>query len=206
MDLKELLGADFKEGITADEVNSILERRLLSTGRYENKEKVDAERLASEQKYADLEEQLKEQLKGKMTDEELVKNEKAELEKQLEEVKSLLKAEKKSGSRSKAEAGIMEAKTLLGIKSEDKDFNDFLDSISFEDSAISTKTSSYVMKMVKDAYEKGKAEATKDSLGEMGNMVIGKDGKMVDKDVQFIKQLTEAVSPQANQNTQSNFI
>lgn len=202
MDLKELLGADFKEGITAEEVNSIMEKRLLSTGRYENKEKVDAERTASKKKYADLEAQLK----GKMTDDELTKNEKAELEKQLEEVKSLLKAEKKSGSRSKAEAGIMEAKTLLGIKSEDKDFNDFLDSISFEDSAISTKTSSYVMKMVKDAYEKGKAEATKDSLGEMGNMVIGKDGKMVDKDVQFIKQLTETVSPQANQNTQSNFI
>lgn len=202
MDLKELLGADFKEGITADEVNSIMEKRLLSTGRYENKEKVDAERIASKKKYADLEAQLK----GKMTDDELTKNEKAELEKKLEEVTELLKAEKKSGSRSKAEAGIMEARTLLGIKSEDKDFNEFLDNISFEDSAVSTKTSSYVMKMIKDAYEKGKAEATKDSLGEMGNMVIGNDGKLVDKDAQFVKQLTEAVNPQVNTNNQSNFI
>ena len=202
MDLKELLGADFKEGITADEVNSIMEKRLLSTGRYENKEKVDAERIASKKKYADLEAQLK----GKMTDDELTKNEKAELEKKLEEVTELLKAEKKSGSRSKAEAGIMEARTLLGIKSEDKDFNEFLDSISFEDSAVSAKTSSYVMKMIKDAYEKGKAEATKDSLGEMGNMVIGNDGKLVDKDAQFVKQLTEAVNPQVNTNNQSNFI
>ena len=202
MDLKELLGADFKEGITADEVNSIMERRLLSTGRYENKEKVDAERIASKKKYADLEAQLK----GKMTDDELTKNEKAELEKKLEEVTELLKAEKKLGSRSKAEAGIMEARTLLGIKSEDKDFNEFLDSISFEDSAVSAKTSSYVMKMIKDAYEKGKAEATKDSLGEMGNMVIGNDGKLVDKDAQFVKQLTEAVNPQVNTNNQSNFI
>lgn len=202
MDLKELLGADFKEGITADEVNSIMERRLLSTGRYENKAKVDAERIASKKKYADLEAQLK----GKMTDDELTKNEKAELEKKLEEVTELLKAEKKSGSRSKAEAGIMEARTLLGIKSEDKDFNEFLDSISFEDSSVSIKTSSYVMKMIKDAYEKGKAEATKDSLGEMGNMVIGNDGKLVDKDAQFVKQLTEAVNPQVNTNNQSNFI
>lgn len=202
MDLKELLGADFKEGITADEVNSIMEKRLLSTGRYENKEKVDAERMASKKKYADLEAQLK----GKMTDDELTKNEKAELEKKLEEVTELLKAEKKSGSRSKAEAGIMEARTLLEIKSEDKDFNEFLDNISFEDSAVSTKTSSYVMKMIKDAYEKGKAEATKDSLGEMGNMVIGNDGKLVDKDAQFVKQLTEAVNPQVNTNNQSNFI
>lgn len=201
MDLKELLGADFKEGITADEVNSIMERRLLSTGRYENKEKVDAERATSKKRYADLEAQLK----GKMTDDELTKNEKAELEKKLEEVTELLKAEKKSGSRSKAEAGIMEARTLLGIKSEDKDFNEFLDSISFEDSAVSTKTSSYVMKMIKDAYEKGKAEATKDSLGEMGNMVIGNDGKLVDKDAQFVKQLTEAVNPQVKTNNQSNF-
>ena len=44
MDLQELLGSDYQEGMTAEDVNKIFEVRILSSGKYENNEKVDAER------------------------------------------------------------------------------------------------------------------------------------------------------------------
>ena len=57
---------------------------------------------------------------------------------------------------------------------------------------------------INDAYEKGKAEATKTNLGKMGEMVIGEDGKLVDKEKQFVDSLLEVNKPKVYEK--SNFI
>ena len=59
MDLKELLGDDYKEDLTADEISGIFEKKFLATGKYENKEKVDAERRRAKQEKAELEGKIK---------------------------------------------------------------------------------------------------------------------------------------------------
>lgn len=199
MDLKELLGDDYKEGLTADEVSGIFEKRLLATGKYENKDKVDAERKRAKQEKADLESKIK----SKMTDDELSKQEMDDLRAKFEALQAEAREKDKRYSKTLAEANIAEARTLLEIKEGDKDFSDFITNISGEDSELSNKTSNYVMKLIKDAYEKGKALSTKQELGEMGRMVIGKDGKAIDKDEAFVKTLVSGIG--VSENTKSNF-
>lgn len=189
MDLAEILGEDYKEGMTAEDVSAVFEKRILNTGRYTNKDKADADSRASQKTI----QELKDQLKGKMTDEELSKEKQKEFESKLQEALDANTLLKKQISQTTAEAQIAEAKSILDIKADDKDFQKFISNISSEDSAVTKETSSYVMKMVKDAYEKGKAEVTKQSLGEMGKVVVGKDGKVeVDKETQFVKNLVSS--------------
>ena len=199
MDLKELLGDDYKEDLTADEVSEIFERKFLATGKYENKEKVDAERRRAKQEKAELEGKIK----SKMTDDELSQKEMDDLKAKIDVLVAEGKEKDKRYSKTLAEANIAEARTLLEIKADDKEYAEFITNISGEDSEVSSKTSSYIMKLIKNAYEKGKGESTKKDLGEMGRMVIGKDGKAVDKDEAFVKGLVSGM--QVPENTKSNF-
>ena len=67
------------------------------------------------------------------------------------------------------------AKTRLnsGIADDDKDFGEFINSISSEDEVKTSKIANYVNTIVEKAYEKGKIDATKNKLGEMGNFKNG---------------------------------
>jgi hypothetical protein len=199
MDLKELLGDDYKEDLTAEDISGIFERKILATGKYENKDKVDAERKRAKQEKADLENKIK----SKMSDDELSKQEMEDLKAKFEALQAESREKDKRYSKTLAEANIAEARTLLEIKADDKEFAEFITNISGEDSEVSSKTSSYIMKLIKNAYEKGKGESTKKDLGEMGRMVIGKDGKAVDKDEAFVKGLVSGM--QVPENTKSNF-
>lgn len=201
MSLKEILGEDYREDMTDDEINSAMEKRFLASGKYENKDKVDAERRTAAQKQKELEAKIK----SKLTDDELSKKEMEDLKAELEAIKAEKAESDKRHSKTISSANMAEARTLLEIKEADKDFEDFLVSISGEDSDKAAKTSLYVMKLVKDAYEKGKALATKESLGEMGKQVIGSDGKAVDKDKAFVQNLINS-APKAVDTQNSNFI
>lgn len=201
MDLRELLGADYKEDITADEINSIFEKRVLATGKYENKEKVDAERKRAKQEKADLEAKIK----GKLSDDELSKQELEDLKAKLAEAEERERLSKKDTSKLIAEASMAELKTLLELKDGDKELAKLIDNISSDNSELSRETSSLVMKMVKSAYEKGKAAGTKQEYGKMGDMVMGADGKMVDKTEAFVKNLISSGGT-AQTFERSNFI
>lgn len=201
MSLKEILGDDYREDMSDDEISSAMEKRFLASGKYENKEKVDAERRTAAQKQKELEAKIK----SKLTDDELSKKEVEDLKSELESLRAEKAESDKKHSRTISSANMAEARTLLEIKETDKEFEDFLTAISGENSEISAKTSSYVMKLVKDAYEKGKATATKESLGEMGKQVIGSDGKPVDKDKAFVQTLINT-APKRVDNQNSNFM
>lgn len=200
MSLKEILGEDYREDMTDDEIRSAMEKNFLASGKYENKEKVDAER----RKAASDKKALEEKIKSKMSEDELSAKELEDLKSQIEALKNEKIESNKKYSRTISTANMSEAKTLLEIKEGDKEFEEFLDSISGEDSEVSSKTSSYVMKLVKNAYEKGKALATKENLGEMGKTVLGADGKVEDKDTAFVKSLM-ATSPKTPDIKNSNF-
>lgn len=200
MSLKEILGEDYREDMTDDEISTAMEKRFLASGKYESKEKVDAERKRALSEKKDLEAKIK----AKMSDDELGAKELEDLKAQIEALKAEKAENDRKHSRTISSANMAEARTILELKENDKEFEEFLNAISGENSEISSKTSSYVMKLVKNAYEKGKALATKESLGEMGKQVIGADGKAVDKDKAFVDTLISS-APKAVETKLSNF-
>lgn len=202
--LKELLGESYKEGMSKEEIQEAFKKSFLATGQYVNKDMAEADK----RKLNDQIKNLNSQVKSKMTDDEIKKAEFEELKKQLEIFKQNDINNKINNSKLVSTTNLAEAKTLLEIKDTDKEFIEFIANISGEDTEVSKKVSTYAMSLIKKAYEKGKAESTKTELGQMGNMVIGADGKLVDKDAQFVKNLI-ATAPISNidySKRPSNFI
>lgn len=202
MDLQELLGSDYQEGMTAEDINAVFEKRVLASGKYENKDKVEAERKKAKQEKAELEAKIK----GKMSEEELSKQEFEDLKAKLAAAEEREKLSKQETSKLIANGNMAEVKSILEIKDNDKDFDKFMKAISVEDNEIASSTSSYVKKLVKDAYEKGKSESTKQNLGEMGKRALGADGKEVDPTEAFVKSLAASTINLTKTSDQSNFI
>ena len=67
MSLKEILGDDYREDMTDDEISAAMEKRFLASGKYESKEKVNAERKKALNEKKDLEAKIK----AKMSEDEL---------------------------------------------------------------------------------------------------------------------------------------
>ena len=122
MSLKDILGEDYTgDEITDEEITAAMEK-ILSSGKYENKEKVDAERKKAEAKRKELEAQIK----TKMSDDELSAKEVEDLKAEIEALKNEKVENNKKYSRSLTENNLSEAKGLLEIKYKDKEFDEFL--------------------------------------------------------------------------------
>ena len=167
--LKQIMGESYKEDMTQNDIQDFFKNQVLGSGDYVNKGKSDAEikKLKDALNAKNLE------LQNRMTDDEKKKAADDALKAQLEELQQQLLAGKISNSEYKA-MGIT-AKTRLnsGIADDDKDFGEFINSISSEDEVKTSKIANYVNMIVEKAYEKGKIDATKNKLGEMGNFKNG---------------------------------
>ena len=156
--LKALLGENF------DGAKDFFKGQILNTGDYVNAGKAKAEKDDLQRKL----DEANQKIKDKMSDDELKQEEVAAKDKRIEELEKKLAQNAIESSQSKAIGGIAEATTLLGIKSDDKDFVGFIQNIATEDSAKTLSISQYVNKVIKEAYEKGKSEATKQNLSKIG--------------------------------------
>ena len=165
--LQSILGESYHEGMTVEEINSVLSGKKfadLSTGAYVDKNKYEADTRAKDTELANL----KNQLKSKMTEDEQKTAAESEKDSLIEQLKKQIEDSNKSYAKSNAEATLSSTKTLLGIKDDDNEFGNFLSSIS-SDNLENTKTlAKYVNKLVQDSYTKGKKDATKDNLGAFG--------------------------------------
>lgn len=168
-ELKQLLGENYHEGMTATEVQDYFkklgERSVLETGNYVNKSMAEAETKK-------LQKQLEEKenaLQAKLTDEEKVALAQAAKDQELQQLKDLLAKNTISANNYKALGMTAEARINADIKDDDKEFAEFLGNIVSDDEEKTTKISSYVNKIVKLAYEKGKADTTKNKMAGMGN-------------------------------------
>ena len=171
-ELKALLGDSYKEGMTVEEVGEFFKGKNfkdLSSGQYVDKNKFDS-------KVDELTKALNEktnELNSKLTDDEKSQQASAEQQKEIERLKSLL-SENKIDSNKVAVNGILSnVKNDLEIKDGDEHFTKFLESIVSEDSAKSSEIANYVSELVKKSYEKGKTDATKDSMGNFGKSKNG---------------------------------
>lgn len=197
-ELQTLMGEAYHEGITTEEVANFFKGKKfadLSTGKYVDKNKYENE-------IEDLKTKLGEKdtaLKSKMTDEEKANADMVAKDTRIAELESLLKNQAIDSNKSKAMAKTSDIKTILGLKDDDKDYDDFLNNIVSDDSEKTSNIATYVSKLVKDCYEKGKKDALKDGLGRMG----GNGGKKstTDSDVGSLgKELA-----QKNQVKKSDF-
>lgn len=176
MNLQEMLGDSYHEGMSVEEINTALQSKKfvdLSTGAYVDKNKYEADVKSANDKAQNLASQLK----GKLSEDEQKEAEKNADKARITELEELLKQSNITNSKSKAESLISEAKTLLDIKSDDVKFNEFIDAISNEDLEKTTALVSYINKLVKDSYEKGKKDNTKDSLGLFSKDVKSSESK-----------------------------
>ena len=169
-DLQTLMGDAFKEGITVDEINAFLsDKKLadLSTGGYVDKNKYEADLRQSKDEVS----RYKKELSSKMTESEKSAQLEQEKDDLIEQLRNQIKESNIRNSKSSSEAAFAESKTLLEIADDDKDYANFMSSISTEDAEASKNLAKYVNKLVQDAYKKGQKDGTKDSMGNMGKDV-----------------------------------
>lgn len=171
MDLKELLGDAYKEGMTFDEINTAISAKKiadLSSGAYVNKEAAEAEKRRLEQEKKDLETQLN----SKLTDDEKASKIAEEKDKQIQKLLNQIKDNNMSASKSNICSTTSDIRSKIGIANDDESFTKFVNLIALEKSEDNTYISSYLSRIMRAAYDKGTEDAKKDIVGS--NNVGGK--------------------------------
>ena len=168
-ELKKIMGEAYKEDMTADDIKTFFKNQVLGDGKYVNKEMAEAEKkkLQDALNAKDLE------LQNKMTDDEKKQAADKALQEELETLKAELLKGKVNSNEYKAMSITAKSRLNAGITDDDKEFTTFINSISSEDEAKTSNIANYINTLVEKAYEKGKADITKEKLGGMGNFNSG---------------------------------
>lgn len=195
--MKQIMGEQYKENMTQDEIQSFFKNQVLGDGKYVNKDMAEAEKnklqAALDKANADLQ--------NKMTDDE----KKAAADKALQEQVKLLQQQLSEGkinnSKYKAMSLTAKCRANAGIEENDTEFSALIDVISGEDEVVTTKMATYINTLVEKAYEKGKSDITKTKLGNMGNFKTGEgsDGNAKTEAEQIAERLAKGnASPKQN--------
>ncbi len=192
--LKTLLGENF------DGAKEFFKDQVLENGDYVRKEMSDASIRSLKKQLEDANNTIK----AKMTDEEKEKASRDADKATIEDLQKQLAEQIKMTNRSSAVSNITEAIKLAEIKEDDKDLCSFIDNITSSDREKTKSVSKYINDMVKNAYEKGKAEATKQNLSKIGNFNANKSDVSGSKANDSIaKRLAESNAKM--KNTKSNY-
>ena len=164
MNLKDLLGTNYHEGMTFEEVSAALSGMKLvdlSTGAYVDKNKYDADIRAKD---TELQKKSSE-LNARMTADEKAQAKEAEKDALIKQLQQQILDSNITSSRSMAESILAGSRSNLGISAEDAGYTSFIGSIS-SDNLENTKTvATYINKLITDSYQKGKDDASKNSMG-----------------------------------------
>lgn len=196
MNLKEVLGDAYKEGMTFEEVSNFFEGKKfadLSTGNYVDKNKYESE-------VNSLKTQLSEKdtaLKNKMSDAEKVQLAQQEKDAEIERLKTMLTNTAITSNKNTVNGITLSAREILGLDANDENYVSFVNNITTEDDTKSANIATYVSKLVKDAYEKGKKDATKEDMSNLGKGKGNANGQNDPKDElgEFGKKLASMSAP-----------
>lgn len=165
--LQEMLGDSYKEDMSVSDIEKFFEGKNyadLSTGNYVDKDKYNKQINSLTQQLNDT----KNELNTKLSDEEKSTRASQEQAQEIERLKQLLSQNTISSNKNVVNSVMMSSRDILGIDANDKDFDAFVDNITTEDDKKTSSIANYVSKVIKDAYEKGKQDATKDAMGNFG--------------------------------------
>ena len=180
--LKDMMGDAYKADMTAEDVNNFFAGKKftdLSTGLYVDKNKYERDIQSLQATIAEKQNALN----AKLTDDEKAQQEKLNKDKEIQRLTELLKTNTLNSNKSMAIGNTVDVKSILKIEEDDTEFATFLDNIVSEDGAKTTAIAKYLNKAVKDAYEKGKQDATKDSMGDFGKKTKGDSSKSKEDDL-----------------------
>lgn len=180
--LKDMMGDAYKADMTAEDVNNFFAGKKftdLSTGLYVDKNKYERDIQSLQATIAEKQNALN----AKLTDDEKAQQEKLNKDKEIQRLTELLKTNTLNSNKSMAIGNTADVKSILKIEEDDTEFAAFLDNIVSEDGAKTTAIAKYINKAVKDAYEKGKQDATKDSMGDFGKKTKGDTSKSKEDDL-----------------------
>lgn len=195
MNIQEMLGEAFHEGMTIDEINTALSGKKfadLSTGAYVDKHKYEAD---LQRKDAEIQKKA-EELSARLTDDEKAQAKNAEKDELIKNLQQQIVNSNIASSKSTAESIMAGCKSILGIKDDDTSYGKFIDSIA-TDNIDSTKVlATYINKLVQDSYAKGKDDASKNNLGNFGKNVGNGLGAQANDVTNFGKQLAQSTAQQ----------
>ena len=166
-ELQKLMGDSYKEDLTIDDIKNFMKGKNfadLSSGNYVDKNKYNADIKNLNDKISAKDTELQ----SKMTDDEKAKAASNAQAAEIERLTKLLSENTITTNKSVANSSLAESLGLIGVKSDDKDLMSFIDNITTEDKERTTSVAQYVNKLIKDAYEKGKKDSTKDAMGNFG--------------------------------------
>lgn len=193
MNLEELLGDAYREDMSVADIKAALAGKKLvdlSTGQYVDKNKYNTDINKLQSSLNDKEAELK----NKMTDDEKRQADEAANQQLIVQLQEQVKQAQIENNKNKTIATISESKTLLDVKDDNKEYNDFLNSLSQSDSENANIIATYFNNMIKNAYEKGKNDMTKDKLGKMGKQKTDANGKQTSNDGDFGKNLASKIN------------
>lgn len=167
--MKQILGDSYKENMTQEEIQDFFKNQVLGSGNYVNKDAAEAEK----RKIQTALDKANKDLQDKMSDDEKKAAADQALQDQLAELQKQVLAGKINNSEYKAMSITAKSRLNTGVADDDKEFGEFISSIATEDEAKTSKIANYVNTLVEKAYEKGKADITKEKLGKMGNFKNG---------------------------------
>lgn len=170
MNLKDLLGENFHDDMTFEEISNALSGMKLadlSTGAYVDKNKYEADIKA---KNSEIQKKA-EELSAKMTADEKAQAEEAKKDALIEELKQQITNAAITNSKSTADSILSNSRNILGIKEDDEAYTSFIGSISNENLDGTKTVATYINKLVQDSYNKGKEDASKNNLGSFSKGV-----------------------------------
>lgn len=180
--LKNVLGEAYHEGITAEEVNNFFAGKSfadLSTGQYVDKNKYERDIQALNTTITEKQNALN----AKLTDDEK-KQAAANADKaEIARLQKLLQENSINSNKDLAIGTMSSVKSLLELKDDDNEYNTFINTIVSEDRGKTSSIATYISKITKDAYEKGKKDATKDAMGEFGKDSKGGNSSKKEKNL-----------------------
>ena len=196
MNLQEILGESYTEGMSIDDINKALSNMKLvdlSSGNYVDKHKYENE--VSKLKNTINEKNV--ELQNRMTEDEKKENADKEAQKRFDDLQKAFQEQGQELNKIRITTHTREIQSLLGIKDDDAEYNEFVNIMSQKKTEDVNKIASYFAKIAKNAYEKGKKESIRKGLGDMGDQ-DGDSSKKADNNLGT--DLAKAVVSKNNSN------
>lgn len=167
MKLEDILGEAYTEGMSIDDINAALaDKKLvdLSSGNYVDKNKYQSKI----KELQDTIDKQNEDINNRMTEEEKKNNAQLENQKKFDALQKLCDEQRLELNKMRVASHTRSVQDLLEIKDTDDEYNNFVSAVSKNDNESAENIASYIEKIAKAAYEKGKKESVRKGMSDMG--------------------------------------
>lgn len=199
MNLQEMLGDAYHEGITIEEINTALSGKKLadlSTGNYVDAHKYKTDLEAKNNELSNV----RQELNARLSDSEKEAASRDADKAKIKELEDFIKNQTIASNKDRVEALTGDIKTILAIDDKNEEYENMLNVLSKQDTDEARSVATFINKIAKDSYEKGKKDANKDNLGSFSEDV-GKSANGKSDDIgELGKALAESNKPAIDPN------